>query len=155
MPKASAPSISCPGCGSISFAADSDSLPICEYCQVAYGVRGSQCYRCGTGHELTARRCPACGAELLRECLVCGTLNPLDAAKCLVCQQPLDAANQMLARLTGSTAAQMRRTRELGPTSKPWKKPRRKLGWRRYGPKRKKDKQNWRKHAQKVNVRYD
>jgi hypothetical protein len=38
----------------------------------------------------------------------------LDAAKCLVCQQTLDAIDQMFARLTRSTAAQLRNTRELG-----------------------------------------
>lgn len=114
MAKDSAPSISCPGCGSTSFTADSDRLPICEYCQVAYGAHGVQCDRCGTGHELPARRCPTCGAELFRECPVCGTLNPLQAAQCLVCQQTLDAVDQMFARLTRSTTAQLRRTRELG-----------------------------------------
>jgi len=114
MTKSSAPSISCPGCGSTSFTTDSNGLPVCEYCQVAYEVRGSQCDRCGTAYELTVRHCPTCGVELVGECPICGTLNPLDAAKCLVCGQTLDAADQMFARLTRSTATQLRRTRELG-----------------------------------------
>jgi len=114
MAKSSAPPISCPGCGSTSFLASSDGLPICEYCQVAYGVHRSQCYRCGTTHELSARRCPACGTELVRECPVCGTHNPADAATCLVCQQTLVAVDEVFARLTRSTAVQLRRTQELG-----------------------------------------
>jgi len=114
MAKDSAPSIGCPGCGSTSFTADSNRLPVCEYCQVAYGAHGVECDRCGTAYKLTTRRCPTCGAALVCECPVCGTLNPLMAIKCLVCQQTLDAVDQMFARLTRSTTAQLHRTRELG-----------------------------------------
>lgn len=114
MVEGSSRSISCPGCGSTSFTADSNSLPICDYCQVAYSVHGSECHRCGTAQESTARRCPTCGVELVRKCPVCGTLNPLDASECLVCQQTLNAVDYMFARLTRNTAAQLRRTRELG-----------------------------------------
>lgn len=106
--------VTCSGCGSSSFIARQDSLPVCAYCGAPYTPTDPECPRCGERYDPGARRCPSCGAWLTRGCPVCGTLNPLVASQCLVCGQALSVAEAMFERLTTKTPAQLRRMREAG-----------------------------------------
>jgi hypothetical protein len=76
------------------------------------------CLLCGSPYEPGDRRCPSCGAELVRECPACGAPNPLAARKCLACGQELERLDSLFARVTGAKADWLRHVREEAPTIK-------------------------------------
>ncbi len=104
----------CSGCGSSSFTASGENVPICDYCGTLYGPADPHCPRCEAPYDLGTRSCPSCGAFLARECPICGTLNPLMARQCVVCGQTVDATDALFARLTTRTPDQLRRVRRAG-----------------------------------------
>lgn len=106
--------VRCSGCGSTSFNAGPDGMPLCAYCGALYAPPTSRCPRCDALYDPGRRFCPSCGAVLVRECPICGALNPLAVGQCMVCDQQLDAIDAMFARLTTRTPDQLRRMRRVG-----------------------------------------
>lgn len=106
--------VRCAGCRGRSFSANSEGIPICDYCGAAYADPDPRCPACGSVHDSDTHRCTSCETPLARECPICGTRNPLTASKCLVCGQTLEVTDALFGRLSRGTADRLRRVRELG-----------------------------------------